>query len=151
MRYNTTLANDTNGPDNFKETSKIINDAIKDYYTAKLAFQATFRANFDTLAKSFFVAVPEVTSVSWTQYTPYFMDGDACEFSVNELEFNTNSGNYSMYSMNRSNLSAEKIALCKELQDMIYGQDDMMLDIFGDHVEIIMTPEGSDVNDYDHD
>ncbi|WP_074344742.1 hypothetical protein [Mycobacteroides abscessus] len=29
-------------------------------------------------------AFPEVVSVRWTQYTPYFNDGDACTFSVHE-------------------------------------------------------------------
>lgn len=28
--------------------------------------------------------LPEVTAVTWTQYTPYFNDGDACTFSVYE-------------------------------------------------------------------
>jgi len=26
---------------------------------------------------------PSLQSISWTQYTPYFNDGDACEFSCN--------------------------------------------------------------------
>lgn len=30
---------------------------------------------------------PEVTGVHWTQYTPYFNDGDSCEFSVNDFCF----------------------------------------------------------------
>ncbi|MFD4608294.1 hypothetical protein ACFWOT_09280 [Streptomyces sp. NPDC058440] len=28
---------------------------------------------------------PTITEFGWTQYTPWFMDGDVCEFSVNEL------------------------------------------------------------------
>lgn len=28
---------------------------------------------------------PEIYGVCWTQYTPYFCDGDACEFGVNEF------------------------------------------------------------------
>lgn len=32
---------------------------------------------------------PEVGAVSWVQYTPYFNDGDACEFSVHEPGFMT--------------------------------------------------------------
>lgn len=31
------------------------------------------------------LAHPEVESVRWTQYTPYFNDGDPCEFSTHEL------------------------------------------------------------------
>lgn len=32
----------------------------------------------------FFAANPHVDGVIWTQYTPYFNDGDACEFGVND-------------------------------------------------------------------
>jgi hypothetical protein len=39
-----------------------------------------------SLAK-FFAAVPEVTEIFWRQYTPYFNDGDACEFSVGDVNF----------------------------------------------------------------
>jgi hypothetical protein len=29
--------------------------------------------------------MPEVAGIGWTQYTPYFMDGEPCEFSVNDF------------------------------------------------------------------
>lgn len=34
--------------------------------------------------RNFFAKYPMVEKVSWTQYTPYFNDGDACVFGVNE-------------------------------------------------------------------
>lgn len=34
-----------------------------------------------------FDAHPIVNEIFWTQYTPYFNDGEACEFSVNEAYF----------------------------------------------------------------
>lgn len=39
------------------------------------------------MVKIFLDECPEVTGVHWTQYTPYFNDGDACEFNVNEICF----------------------------------------------------------------
>jgi hypothetical protein len=36
--------------------------------------------------KEFFAAHPEAEAVVWTQYTPYFNDGDACTFSVGDME-----------------------------------------------------------------
>lgn len=39
-----------------------------------------FLSFIDTL-----LALPGVTAVGWTQYTPYFNDGDPCEFSVGEI------------------------------------------------------------------
>jgi hypothetical protein len=32
---------------------------------------------------------PTITEFGWTQYTPYFNDGDVCEFSVNEMWIRT--------------------------------------------------------------
>lgn len=37
--------------------------------------------------KILFESCPEIKQVHWTQYTPYFNDGEACEFSVNEFNF----------------------------------------------------------------
>jgi len=34
-----------------------------------------------------FEVCPEIDSVFWMQYTPYFNDGDVCEFSVHEPQF----------------------------------------------------------------
>lgn len=34
----------------------------------------------------FFQKHPEVRAIVWAQYAPWFNDGDACEFSVNDLE-----------------------------------------------------------------
>jgi hypothetical protein len=39
------------------------------------------------MVKIFLDECPEVTGVHWTQYTPYFNDGEACEFNVNEICF----------------------------------------------------------------
>lgn len=35
-------------------------------------------------AEEFFAKYPQVRAITWTQYTPYFNDGDSCEFSVHE-------------------------------------------------------------------
>jgi len=34
--------------------------------------------------------VPEINSVHWVQYIPTFNDGDACEFTIGEVEINRN-------------------------------------------------------------
>jgi uncharacterized Zn finger protein len=47
--------------------------------------QEVFKAS---LAK-FFDNIPEIKMIFWRQYTPYFNDGDACEFSVGDVNFYT--------------------------------------------------------------
>ena len=39
-----------------------------------------------TLEEQVFSQYPFVQGVYWRQYTPYFNDGDTCEFSVNDVE-----------------------------------------------------------------
>jgi hypothetical protein len=47
-------------------------------------------AFFKEAVKSVFEEHPNVQSFSWTQYTPYFNDGDACEFSANVEDYTLN-------------------------------------------------------------
>lgn len=37
--------------------------------------------------KRFFEKYPQVAGIRWTQYTPYFNDGDPCSFGVGEFLF----------------------------------------------------------------
>jgi hypothetical protein len=41
----------------------------------------------ESAAQQLFEVCPEIESVYWTQYTPYFNDGDSCHFSVHEPYF----------------------------------------------------------------
>lgn len=40
--------------------------------------------------KEFFELYPFVKGVAWTQYTPYFNDGEPCEFGVHEFYYTLN-------------------------------------------------------------
>lgn len=58
--------------------------AIKQQYDAtKKVLGKTF---IQEVAAPFFAEFPEITAVIWTQYTPYFNDGDPCEFYVNDID-----------------------------------------------------------------
>ena len=54
------------------------------------------------------------------------------------------------YSLNKS-ISPEEFDLCKELESLIYDNDVIMKEIFDDHAFIILTADGSNVSEYDHD
>lgn len=41
------------------------------------------------LFTDFFDALPQIKTITWTMYTPYFNDGDTCVFRVNEVNFAT--------------------------------------------------------------
>ena len=58
--------------------------AGKEYLKQKTEVATKFKNALELFSKDFFKLVPLVKRIEWTQYTPYFNDGDSCEFSVNE-------------------------------------------------------------------
>lgn len=109
--------------------------------------------------KDLFDAYPELRSVVWTQYTPYFNDGDTCEFSVREFDITINGKddeddyNYgeSLYDLKRSQ-NPREVELAKAvraLENELPG--DVLEAVFGDHCKIVAKREGFQVDEYEHD
>ena len=136
-------------------------------------FQATAQALFKETTKEFFDKNANITAIVWTQYTPYFNDGDTCEFSVNEPTFtnapdpeNVRWGEYDgddEVAADGSEIFAWEswgeppeginVSMCEAFGRMIQSSEmeDVMKAMFGDHVKVVATREGFDVDDYDHD
>ena len=141
-----------------------------------------------------------VKAVAWTQYTPYFNDGEPCEFSVNDklfsfvtleeyetlLEENSKHLARHIY-LNWGNIFInDKLTVCegyatlledersdyrKEKTQKLYNalgtdnavklikftqlinsiDDSIYLELFGDHVSVIITPNEVIIDEYDHD
>lgn len=120
-----------------------------------------------------------LTKIQWTQYTPYFNDGDACVFSANdpelfmggESEDDENDGEgddtYGLVSRGRdyckpdSDYNKERRAKLEQK----YGtatvaaflsvwsrlDDEILLAVFGDHQQITITKDEVTVEEYSHD
>jgi hypothetical protein len=56
----------------------------------KKSFVAELQKEFPTMFVDLFKQAPKLKSVSWTQYTPYFNDGDTCEFDVHASDLYVN-------------------------------------------------------------
>jgi hypothetical protein len=129
---------------------------------------------FKESLKSFFELNPGINALRWTQYTPYFNDGDACVFGVNDVYFtnakgeqlnDVNSWGWGEYEGDDEDVWAESYmtylsgkqgvnaASCEFLSSMINSSEmvDIMEQMFGDHVCVTVTREGIDVEEYDHD
>jgi hypothetical protein len=132
---------------------------------------------FEEFYKYIFEKYPTLESFGWTQYTPYFNDGDVTIFSANTDYLNIN-GEY----VDESNWSQKTKVIdwgnwnkdtrkyegrveednddydpilseaSNEIVDFL-GQfdNDFYLSKFGDHAEITVTKDGVDISDYDHD
>jgi NAD+--asparagine ADP-ribosyltransferase len=131
---------------------------------------------FSEVCKKVFEKHPKLESFGWEQYTPYFNDGDECVFRVHrdepningqsgyELDFidemNTEYGNYDKATNSYPNKKeTPNPNYNKELSDAYEDvkefletiEKDVFRNLFGDHVEVIVTREGVNVSEYDHD
>lgn len=119
-----------------------------------------------------------VESFGWTQYTPYFNDGDECVFGVGELKImaaeaeDDDREDYRYGETTRAFSSYSEASRIKpsygepgenydqryqdayEAIHAIYNvfsiDQSIAKDIFGDHVEVVFGPDGVEVEDYSH-
>ena len=123
--------------------------------TIKKEGRAALKAEF----KAFFDANPTIKGIRWTQYTPHFNDGEPCTFSVGEFRYrfadtaqtegDSEDGFLDSYS--------NKISDDKKLGELLHvfegavNDNDVLLSVFGDHVQVTATRKGFDVEEHDHD
>jgi hypothetical protein len=155
---------------------------INDQKELKLKFQTEAQALFKDITREFFDQNPGITAIIWTQFTPYFNDGDTCEFSVNDPYFTNVSGeefenvsdcgeykgedesvwvldSYGLtsesewYKSELEKVSGVDFESCKSFSNIICcsEMEDVMESMFDNHVKVIATREGFEVDDYIHD
>lgn len=132
---------------------------------------------FTDLTKTIFEDHPKLESFGWSQYTPYFNDGETCTFSVNtdyiyingqpadEADWinETKITNYGTWNREKrqyegrievANLDydPELAKITDEVKEFLSNFDeDFFLSQFGDHAEITITAEGVSVDECEHD
>jgi hypothetical protein len=146
---------------------------------AKLKAEAQQMASdaFDSFCKEIFEKHPKVESFGWSQYTPYFNDGDTCTFSANTDYISIN-GEYvddskwinektvtDWGTWNRDlriyegrvevpnlDYDPELSKGADEITEFLRNFDnDFYITRFGDHAEITVSKDGVDVDEYEHD
>ncbi len=123
------------------------------------------QAAFNEAIKEVFEAHPEIEAFRWSQYTPYFNDGDTCEFGVNT--------DVDLLPVNKAPLPhVEKDKYRYRQEDEWYcgsnGMpyeyeaasndfsavlriEELMLALFGDHGQITCYRDRIEVEEYQHD
>lgn len=71
----------------FEKTAGEIDNILTDYEDMMKKVQETLKDKMKDVFKSFFDSYPEVKTIHWTQYAPYFNDGDECVFCVHDPYF----------------------------------------------------------------
>ena len=126
--------------------------------------------------KKLFEETPKLQSFGWTQYTPYFNDGDTCYFSANTdyLYVNGENQDDANWSNEKNVISwgtynrekrvyegrvevdnpeydKELIEAVNKVKKFLNLFDEKFYQTqFGDHVKITVTPNGIETEDYDH-
>jgi hypothetical protein len=147
--------------------SLLIKTLVAEYNKTKKEFMEKARNALRGAFNEFFDANPEIGQVVWTQYTPYFNDGDECVFSVHDMFFNfvTFDGEpedyedddadcygASFYSYKgETDPISEQRAAFKNFTHAIRGlPDEIFKDSFGDHVKVIANRDGFNIQEYEH-
>ena len=92
--------------------------------------------------KDLFERFPKLERISWSQYTPYFNDGDECTFRSNHRYADIEGEGLK---------DSERKEVEAELKKFLSQFDDELLkNLFGDHVQLIVSKEGITVEEYDH-
>jgi hypothetical protein len=133
---------DASGITKYQETRNFIQSEVA---KARELARVAFDAGAQQLLKDL-----DIESFSWTQYTPYFNDGDVCVFRVNYDYPKINgesAGDY--YKQPEYEVKRE---LERNVADFlgIFDESDLNY-LFGDHVEITVSAEGTTVEEYEHD
>jgi len=122
-------------------------EALKKAYDEKLEKEGENAVK--EVFKEFFDKHPSAESISWTQYTPYFNDGDPCYFSVNEMELNADE-DYEDEEKN-SEESQEDPTLTDDFWELQNIPEEVLKSVFGDHVSVTATRDGFNVRKCNHD
>lgn len=152
-----------------------IKQLIEDFKKQQEEFSKKAKASLTELFKATLEAHPEIHFIAWTQYAPYFNDGEECLFSVHPM-FASNctdpsdvrygeyegedieegeapiwvyDGDYGNYGDVPANVEAS----LDELSEVIQSSEieDVLHTAFGNHVRVVVTREGISTEEYDHD
>jgi hypothetical protein len=112
----------------------------------------------------FFKDNPEIEDIHWRQYTPYFNDGDACEFGVCDIYFKLKGteeegGDYDdgrvtpwCYVYEDKSREGDRLHLAMQsMSKFLESSEEALEDAFGDHVEVTVTRDEIRVDEYYHD
>lgn len=149
---------------------KKLEELTEQLLAAKKRMQDEGKGAFEEAMKELFDAHPGLVGIRWRQYTPYFNDGDTCTFSVGEpyIQFSDTEAEagdyedgYDSYSewrdqeYRKQGKSGYPVGFkeADEAVGKVFSSipDDLMLAIFDDHVEVTVTRDGTQIEEYSHD
>lgn len=128
-----------------KSLDKLIK--IKKEYDENIAKQG--EAAVKEYLTEWFDKHPDVYGIIWSQYTPYFNDGDECIFHMNDIHgFSTEELFDDASDYDEGDVDYH---IMIELTDKFQTVEDIFKVVFGDHVTVKVTRHEFTVDEYSHD
>lgn len=154
-------------------TLEKIKKELEIFEEKKKSFIKELQKEFPLLFKEIFEKTDKIDSFSWTQYTPYFNDGDECTFSVHcdypyingvdidDLDwydwriryYLKGDEKYKNLLTENPKIDINSFKIVEEFKELINSiPDDFLISLFGDHVKVTITKKGDIITDYyEHD
>ena len=154
-------------------TLEKIKAELEAFEAKKKVFVEDLRKEFPTMFKELFDKSEKIESFGWVQYTPYFNDGDTCEFRVrcddpyvngeyiDECDwydwrikyYLKGDEKYANLLTENPELDIESYKVVEEFISVINSiPEDFLKDLFGDHAQITIHKDGRvEVDEYEHD
>lgn len=113
-----------------------------------------------------FIKENNLEAVAWSQYSPYFNDGDPCTFSINEIYYvksgieehgipykawQFEDGNYELVTLYGDSEDKDLVDLCKSITDVINLNEDAFEYEYDDGVTVVITKDDVQVEECEHD
>lgn len=143
--------------------SSIVSNYNAELKRIKDEMSENFQIELKTAFKEVFFQYPNIIKITWTQYTPFFNDGDPCIFRVTDLEIfddettgeiDPDDNDYDDDGEEGLSASwgegAEKYPLLENMASALMQADELLLNMFGDHSKITVTSDGIDIEEYEH-
>lgn len=138
--------------------------ALQELVDMKASYQKELQAKGEDAIKGVFGELfdknADLESIEITGYVPYFNDGEACVFGMNEpcviYKGADYDGTWSVgYSFKNNKITSEDKANLEGIfnsLNSLYQLDDAFEEIFGEHFRITATRDGVEVEEYtEHD
>jgi hypothetical protein len=131
------------------------------YNEARAALSKVTKEQVAELFKPFFDANPQIDAVKWSQYTPYFNDGDTCTFSVHDIELvskdlfpdedaDSYHGENTMSEWDADEEHKPLFEAANAIRNPL--PNELLEDVFGDHVYVLINRDGTtEVDECSHD
>lgn len=146
----------------------------KEFEEAEAKYMEEMTTGFKEALTELFRAHPHLIGIVWTQYTPFFNDGEPCVFTVNDsiVSFdpafkgdvetfheltesykNTFESYMSKYYLDKGEIPENFARTANEVSEFfnVFNNSDIFRNLFGDHVMVVATPTKIEVSEYEHD